>query len=306
LTTTEPTQYDRALAIEQYLRGFEYTLDLEEPPEYHDLVDYFIFELGKGYCDYFATSMVVLSRAAGIPARLVTGYAASTYDLERDQYIVTADQAHSWAELYFPGFGWVTFEPTPGRPQLDRLDQREQSFEDLADSMETDPLDQTLGRRLSKLIPNNLFSLVGQLIIAAFLAVVASHWIEFLLLKTTQPSRMFALVYHRMRKSAKGLHLLIRETDTPLEFSEVLTAHLAKLGSSGLLSEVLHTAPQAAAMILKNCNLAAFSKHLPDKDDIQRVIAAWRWLRWRFFLARILILFKPVSRGFRRVWARLR
>ena len=86
--------------------------------------------------------------------------------------------------------------------------------------------------------------------IAAFLAVVASHWIEFLLLKTTQPSRMFALVYHRMRKSAKGLHLLIRETDTPLEFSEVLTAHLAKLGSSGLLSEVLHTAPQAAAMIL--------------------------------------------------------
>ncbi|HAY85794.1 MAG TPA: transglutaminase, partial [Chloroflexi bacterium] len=70
LTATQPTPYDRAVAIERYLRQFEYSLEIEDPPEYRDIVDYFLFEQQKGYCDYFASSMVVLARAAGLPARL--------------------------------------------------------------------------------------------------------------------------------------------------------------------------------------------------------------------------------------------
>ena len=122
LTAPERTPYDRARAIESYLRTFPYTLDVPRPPVGRDVVDYFLFDLKKGYCDYYASSMVVLARAAGIPARLVIGYANGTYNLNSKRFVVTEADAHSWVEVYFPGIGWVTFEPTSGRPPLNRAD----------------------------------------------------------------------------------------------------------------------------------------------------------------------------------------
>ena len=123
ITATEPTPYDRALAIETFLRRFPYTLDLPQPPLDQDITDYFLFVAKRGYCDYYASAMVVLSRAAGLPARLVTGYIGGYYDETLEAYLITADLAHAWAELYFPGYGWIVFEPTGGRPELDRLEQ---------------------------------------------------------------------------------------------------------------------------------------------------------------------------------------
>ena len=77
------TRYDGAKAIEYYLRAYTYTLDLPEPPTNRDLVDYFLFERQEGYCDYYASAMVVMARAVGIPARLASGYAQGTYDPRR-------------------------------------------------------------------------------------------------------------------------------------------------------------------------------------------------------------------------------
>ena len=73
------TRYDRALAIERYLRAYPYTLDLPDPPPGRDLVDYFLFEQQEGYCDYYASAMVVMARAVGVPARLASGYAPVSY-----------------------------------------------------------------------------------------------------------------------------------------------------------------------------------------------------------------------------------
>ncbi len=120
LTITEPTPYEQALAIESYLRKIPYNLDLPAPPPDRDIADYFLFDLREGYCDYYATAMVVLSRAAGLPARIVIGYAAGRLDSETNAYQVTAADAHSWVEVYFPGFGWIEFEPTAGLPPLAR------------------------------------------------------------------------------------------------------------------------------------------------------------------------------------------
>jgi transglutaminase-like putative cysteine protease len=114
------TRYDRARAIETYLRNYAYSLDLPDPPAGRDLVDYFLFDLQRGYCDYYASSMVVMARAVGIPARLATGYAQGTYDYEAQRWVVTEADGHSWVEVYFDGIGWVEFEPTAGRPALDR------------------------------------------------------------------------------------------------------------------------------------------------------------------------------------------
>jgi transglutaminase-like putative cysteine protease len=120
LTATAATPYDQAQALEDYLRTFPYTLDVPIPPAERDIADYFLFDLRQGYCDYYATAMVVLARAVGLPARLAVGYIQGQYEAEQQRYIVTEAEAHSWVEIYFPGSGWVTFEPTGGRPALER------------------------------------------------------------------------------------------------------------------------------------------------------------------------------------------
>ncbi len=117
LTAGEPTPYDRAALLEAYLRQFTYSLDAPAPPSGRDAVDYFLFDLKSGYCDYFASAMVVMARASGLPARLVLGYSEGTYDPSGGYFVVRAFNAHAWAEIYFPGFGWVEFEPTPNLPR---------------------------------------------------------------------------------------------------------------------------------------------------------------------------------------------
>jgi transglutaminase-like putative cysteine protease len=120
--------FSRARAIESYLRGFPYTLEVPPPPTDKDVVAYFIFDLQRGYCDYFATAMAVLARSAGLPARIVGGYAPGEYQEEDHLFRVTAAEAHTWVEIYFSGIGWVEFEPTPARPlrsYLVRVDDTE-------------------------------------------------------------------------------------------------------------------------------------------------------------------------------------
>ncbi len=126
--------YDQAVAIESYLRQFEYTLEIEEPPPGRDVVDYFLFDLRKGYCDYYASAMVVMARAVGIPARLAVGYASGYYDERMDDYTVTEAEAHSWPELYFPPYGWIPFEPTVARSPFERIGLPEDRGERLATS----------------------------------------------------------------------------------------------------------------------------------------------------------------------------
>lgn len=121
LTAGASSPYEQAAAIEQYLRTFAYDLDVPPlPDEVVDVADYFLFDLRRGYCDYYATSFVVLARAAGLPARFATGFAPGSWDPNSQHWIVTEAEAHSWPEVYFTDAGWVAFEPTAGRPELAR------------------------------------------------------------------------------------------------------------------------------------------------------------------------------------------
>ena len=116
VTASAPrTAYDRAVAIEAALRRLPYTLDVPAPPANRELTSWFLFDLKAGYCDYFATAMVVLARLNGIPARLAVGYTTGQFDSQRGDYLVTELNAHSWPELYFPDHGWIPFEPTSGQ-----------------------------------------------------------------------------------------------------------------------------------------------------------------------------------------------
>ena len=115
------TDYDKARAIEQYFKrnGFTYeTEDIAVPDEGQDYVDQFLFETKIGYCDNFSTSMVVLLRSVGIPARWVKGYANGTEVGKTEDgmrtFEIQNNDAHSWVEAYIDGVGWMPFEPTIG------------------------------------------------------------------------------------------------------------------------------------------------------------------------------------------------
>jgi hypothetical protein len=112
--------YDAASAVEQYLRSLKYSTRVPVPPADRDWVSFLLFESKEGYCDYYATAMTVMLRAIGIPARVASGYVTGDWDPATQSYLISERHAHTWTEVYFPGYGWITFEPSANRPGLVR------------------------------------------------------------------------------------------------------------------------------------------------------------------------------------------
>ena len=143
----ETNAYDKARAIERYLESSkEYSLTVQKPDG--DITESFLFEMDAGYCTYYATSMVVMLRSQGVPARFVTGY-TSGQQVADDKYVVRGLDSHAWVQVYFPEVGWVDFDPTPGEPRENaenaRLEEARQSQEEGVDTDETVPETPTPG-----------------------------------------------------------------------------------------------------------------------------------------------------------------
>ena len=125
--TTNP--YDAATAIETHLRDprfFVYTLNPPAPPSGVWPVLYFLTQSHRGYCQYFASAMGTMLRSLGVPTRLVSGYGPGASPAPtggrqggRQSITVTTSDAHTWVEAFFPGYGWIPFEPTPPSLQGD-------------------------------------------------------------------------------------------------------------------------------------------------------------------------------------------
>lgn len=124
ITAEADTPYDKAVAITRYLRNtIEYAETLPPPPRNRDPLEWMLFENRQAYCMYYATAEVLMLRSLGIPARLAVGFAQGEARISEEsgaQYIVRTKDAHAWPEVYFPGIGWVEFEPTASQPVLSR------------------------------------------------------------------------------------------------------------------------------------------------------------------------------------------
>jgi transglutaminase-like putative cysteine protease len=117
ITANAESNYARAKAIESYLRTkLGYTLEL--PGEEADPLANFLFQRKKGHCEYFASAMAIMLRTLGIPTRVVNGFRGGEYNDLNRTYIIRGRDAHSWVEVYFPEYGWATFDPTPAVPAV--------------------------------------------------------------------------------------------------------------------------------------------------------------------------------------------
>ncbi len=114
IATAPADPYDEATAIQNYLRAnYSYTLRPKAVPAGEDSLQAFLNHQTGGYCVYFATAMADMLRSLGIPVVLVNGFGPGTFNSNTQRYVVRDSDAHTWPEVYFPTYGWISFEPTP-------------------------------------------------------------------------------------------------------------------------------------------------------------------------------------------------
>jgi transglutaminase-like putative cysteine protease len=118
ITAAAPTTFDKIGAIEAWMaKHVRYSLNAPlAPADARDVVDDFLFRSRVGWCEQVASSLVVMARSVGIPARLADGFVSGTRDSLTGQFVVRERDAHAWAEIYFPGIGWQPFDPTASVP----------------------------------------------------------------------------------------------------------------------------------------------------------------------------------------------
>lgn len=288
LTATPPTPYDRAVAIESYLREFPYTLDVPPPVGVADIADYFLFELQKGYCDYYATAMVVLARAAGLPARMVVGYATGRYDMANGRYIVTEADAHAWVEIYFPGYGWIEFEPTGGLVPISR--PRETAAPPIWPTQDLAPLvppSTSPGKiTMPPLVSLVLWILAGIAGVLLFILGVSGIDSALLLLRRS-PVAMATVLYNRLRKFARQMKMHVETGITPYEFGDILSTRVLEIAASHRDEELLPPAEDEIPVLIDLYVRAWYSPQAIEMPERRAAVWAWWKLQWRLGLAHL-------------------
>ena len=283
LTGDIEVPYEKAMAICTYLRTLNYTLDIGALPGSTDGVDYFLFDMKKGYCTHFASAMTVLLRASGVPSRMVAGYgpgelmdqygsgdatgpgADAEQDLQ-DTFIVR--NGHSWSEAFFPGYGWIQFEPTPIHPPIVR---GESGFlpQDAggADGSTVTPGDDGAGDPAIKPdtsvggIHLNLRLLGVLLGLASFGAIIWVGW-RRLFGQVSEPRAAYARVGYLAALSGLGP----RENLTPREYGRKLAAAVPDMAAA--LDQIVHSYVRVS-----------YSKHDVSREDRSKLAEAWPQVR---------------------------
>lgn len=277
LTATEPTPYDRAVALETYLRQFPYNLELPQPPQDQDITDYFLFGVQEGYCDYYATSMVVLARAAGLPARLVTGYIGGYYAPDLDAYLVSADLAHAWVEIYFPQYGWITFEPTGGRPALDRpadpIPKFNQDYRSAFDPLVPEVEKQSIPWKW--VVPGAL--------IAVTAGIYLGFAVDNFILERLSSDKQLRLIYRRIYRYAHWTGMPTRPGDTVYQFMERLIQIMVVYGKGSREADWFLAALNPLRKITRDYNLVLYAKPGQEQISTRETSQAFRLLRPRLW-----------------------
>lgn len=275
--------YDKAKAIESYLRtNYVYDLDVPAPPDGRDVADFFLFDLGKGYCDYYATSMVVLARSVGIPARFVSGYSPGSYDAPNAQYIVRELNAHSWVEIYFPEIGWIEFEPTASLPEIDRPEETISiSEEQNNDAIASDLLARF---RLERIL---LWTSPVLIILAAVIIYYAM--IERWLYLRLTPERAIEGIYQKFYLAGRSIAGEWEHAETSLEFLYKVVNRISIIRQQPQLRPLYKKLEVNAALLTNLYHRTLFVDHQTNKIDARNAWNTWTKLRVQIYIVRTFL-----------------
>jgi len=273
------TPYDQAKAIERFLRQYPYSLEVEPPPAGSDPVDFFLFELQSGYCDYYASAMVVMARSLGLPARLAAGYLAQSPSAEGLQTVVQIN-AHSWAEIYFAGYGWLEFEPTAAFPAEDTQPALpgEPGFTDSVEAFDAAPPP----------IPEPSSDNIAYLWLLLLIPLLVGGW--WLWRRRSQQQRPpldpAQWAYDRLQQRAVRLGQSVRPSQTPAEFGRAFLIHLDQLSrADGAQRLDLEPLKAEIAHLTTTYADRQYGRRKPPAGE---VASNWRQIRRRLWLLNVL------------------
>jgi len=266
VTQAAGTPYDEARALELYLRkNYVYSLDVPLPPANSDVADNFLFALQRGYCDYYATAMVVMARSVGLPARLVMGFSTGRYQAAAAEYVVTAADAHAWVEVYFSGVGWVEFEPTSAQPEIIRPMQA-------VAAAQTAPIAPPQWDKIVRslysfpVLTRQVFLGLGWLLVLGFVFLLMEGW----LLGFVNPNLALRWMVRGVYRQGRRLVGEPIPGQTTSEFVERL--------------QLAFDRRDARLDVLMGLYLQGlFGPRAVQKAGLREAIRAWRGLRWRLF-----------------------
>jgi hypothetical protein len=230
--------------------------------------------------------MVVLARAAGLPARIVIGYSSERYDQNSEVYIVTEAQAHSWVEIYFPEVGWIEFEPTAGRSTRERQVTYEGiELTELDRMLDPGILDQS---EASTEVPGQHEN--WQLVILISLALLASGGIAWLVIDRWHLLRLSTAgvtteIFQKMQHHSRRLRIRTHNGDTPYEFSEALAKSVTLVAQKSRWRRVINPAANEVKFLVEKYVQTSYGPFDPGDADKPEIIRTWKWLRWRFWFA---------------------
>jgi transglutaminase-like putative cysteine protease/Ca2+/Na+ antiporter len=230
------TRFDKAEALTNWLRtNITYNEAVDAPPDDVDPLEYFLFESRQGYCNYYASALAVMLRSQGIPARIAAGYTRGEWQEELGVYRVYSNNSHSWVEVFFPGFGWIEFEPTTAQPRIVRrplepgevqLDENapgdlDEGYERASDLSEEEELLRKLReeRGIGPLDTESRSSSLGLIIggVLLLLAVAAGVIIILVRRQRLEGVSVVAAIYDRMSRFGRWLGVQLLPTQTPFE-----------------------------------------------------------------------------------------
>jgi transglutaminase-like putative cysteine protease len=242
VTVDHDNAYDKATALQDYLREYTYNEQIESPPEDVDRVDYFLFEMQEGYCNYYASSMAVMARSLGIPSRIAAGYAQGDWEQDAEAYRVREHHSHAWVEIYLPRFGWIEFEPTANEPVIVRprvaggpSDQGDRPFSGLQDEGIPEdeylypggPLDpEALERLLAEQRRREqvrTWTRVGGVLGVSLIIIVIAWWMGR---RSMGDAQSASLYYERMVRRGNWWGCEMEPTHTPNEYASKLSTSI--------------------------------------------------------------------------------
>jgi transglutaminase-like putative cysteine protease len=297
ITAEYDNAYDKATALQNYLREYTYNDQIEAPPPDADPVDHFLFETQEGYCNYYASSMAVMARSVGIPARIAAGYSRGDWERDAQAYRVRQHHSHAWVEVYLPRFGWIEFEPTSGEPVIVRPrvassgdnqfdDQGEDDLPDWLQDEQYGPDGELDAEALERLLAEQrrkarirTWTRVGGVAGVALLVIVVA-W--FLGRREMDQVRPAAVYYERMvrRGSRWGCHTT--PTQTPNEYAHQLSTAIQDQEAGRLVHRI------AYAYVGERYGHKNPARYQPDFAwrDLRTILVRWgiahRWKRlWR-------------------------
>jgi hypothetical protein len=227
---------------------FTYSVENPPIPANTDVVDW-LLKTHTGYCTYYASAMVVMARQLGIPARMVNGFSQGHYDAQRRVWVIDGSDAHSWVQAYLPGFGWISFDPTPGfsltslqqahptpppsptvPPQPTKAIPTPQPTKPVIPpqppqntSPTNHPLPPTRAKKGAGLLNMNMLVDLSMLVLAIslcfFLVALAIHWWRNLYAQSSP----VAGIFWRLCWVAAWVGLSPRTSQTPYEYSYMLS-----------------------------------------------------------------------------------